>query len=35
MALLLRTESPARGIFKVLLLLPWVVPVVVSATSMN
>jgi multiple sugar transport system permease protein len=35
MALLLRTNVPGRGIFKVLLLLPWVVPVVVSATSIN
>lgn len=35
LALLLRTRIPARGTFKVLLLLPWVVPVVVSATSWN
>lgn len=35
LALLLRTKIPARGLFKVLLLLPWVVPVVVSATSWN
>ncbi|QFU99978.1 putative ABC transporter permease protein [Luteimicrobium xylanilyticum] len=35
LALLLRTRVPARGAFKVLLLLPWVVPVVVSATSWN
>jgi multiple sugar transport system permease protein len=35
MALLLRTRIPAGGVFKVLLLLPWVVPVVVSATSWN
>ncbi|TFD20090.1 carbohydrate ABC transporter permease [Cryobacterium sp. TMS1-13-1] len=35
LALLLRTKVPAGGIFKVLLLLPWVVPVVVSATSWN
>lgn len=35
LALLLRTRLPARNAFKVLLLLPWVVPVVVSATSMN
>ena len=35
MALLLRTDIPFRGILKVLLLLPWVVPVVVSATSIN
>jgi multiple sugar transport system permease protein len=34
-ALLLQTKIPARGVFKVLLLLPWVVPVVVSATSWN
>jgi multiple sugar transport system permease protein len=34
-ALLLRTKIPARGVFKVLLLLPWVVPIVVSATSWN
>lgn len=34
-ALLLRTRIPANGLFKVLLLLPWVVPVVVSATSWN
>lgn len=35
LALLLRTKIPAGGFFKVLLLLPWVVPVVVSATSWN
>ncbi len=35
MALLLRTNIPFAGVFKVLLLLPWVVPVVVSATSIN
>ena len=35
LALLLRERFPGRGIFKVLLLLPWVVPVVVSATSWN
>jgi len=35
LALLLRTRIPANGVFKVLLLLPWVVPVVVSATSWN
>lgn len=35
LALLLRTRIPGRGIFKVLLLLPWVVPIVVSATSWN
>lgn len=35
LALLLRTRIPASGFWKVLLLLPWVVPVVVSATSWN
>lgn len=35
LALLLRTHIPANNLFKVLLLLPWVVPVVVSATSWN
>ncbi|TDE90783.1 sugar ABC transporter permease [Occultella glacieicola] len=35
LALLLRHRIPAGGVFKVLLLLPWVVPVVVSATSWN
>ena len=35
LALLLRTTIPARGFFKVLLLLPWVVPIVVSSTSWN
>jgi multiple sugar transport system permease protein len=35
MALLLRSPFPGRGAFKVLLLLPWVVPIVVSATSIN
>ena len=35
LALLLRSIIPARGMFKVLLLLPWVVPIVVSATSWN
>jgi multiple sugar transport system permease protein len=35
MALLLRTAFPGRSVFKVLLLLPWVVPIVVSATSIN
>ncbi|WP_150306533.1 carbohydrate ABC transporter permease [Planctomonas psychrotolerans] len=35
LALLLRTKVPGGGFFKVLLLLPWVVPVVVSATSWN
>ena len=33
-ALLLR-NVPFAGVFKVLLLLPWVVPIVVSATSIN
>jgi multiple sugar transport system permease protein len=35
LALLLQTDIPGRNIFKVLLLLPWVVPIVVSATSIN
>ena len=35
LALLLRTRIPAGGIFKVLLLLPWVVPIVVSSTAIN
>lgn len=35
LSLLLRTHIPANGLFKVLLLLPWIVPVVVSATSWN
>lgn len=35
LAMLLRTRIPAGGLFKVLLLLPWVVPVVVSATAWN
>jgi multiple sugar transport system permease protein len=35
LALLLRTRIPAGGVFKVLLLLPWVVPVVVSAAAWN
>ncbi len=35
MAMLLRTDIPFRRTFKVLLLLPWVVPIVVSATSIN
>ena len=35
LALLLRTRIPGRGIFKVLLLLPWVIPIVVSSTSIN
>lgn len=35
LALLLRTRIYAAGLLKVLLLLPWIVPVVVSATSWN
>ena len=35
LALLLRTKIPGNTIFKVLLLLPWIVPVVVSATAWN
>jgi multiple sugar transport system permease protein len=35
LALLLKTKIPGKGLFKVLLLLPWVVPVVVSATAWN
>ena len=35
LALLLRTRIPGRGIFKTLLLLPWVVPIVVSSTAWN
>ncbi|MEV4033596.1 carbohydrate ABC transporter permease [Streptomyces umbrinus] len=35
MALLLRSNVPGRSVFRVLLLLPWVVPMVVSATSWN
>ncbi|WP_415856567.1 carbohydrate ABC transporter permease [Sinomonas sp. G460-2] len=35
LALLLRTRIPGGGVFKVLLLLPWIVPVVVSAFSWN
>jgi multiple sugar transport system permease protein len=35
LALLLRTRIPGGGVFKVLLLLPWIVPVVVSSTSWN
>lgn len=35
LALLLRTKIPASGTFKVLLLLPWVVPIVVSSTAWN
>ena len=35
LALLLRPRTPGKSVFKVLLLLPWVVPIVVSATSWN
>ncbi|AXK44202.1 carbohydrate ABC transporter permease [Brachybacterium saurashtrense] len=35
LALLLRLRTPGRSVFRVLLLLPWVVPVVVSSTSWN
>ncbi len=35
LALLLNTKIPANDVFKVLLLLPWIVPVVVSAFSWN
>ncbi|WP_240930792.1 carbohydrate ABC transporter permease [Isoptericola sp. BMS4] len=35
LALVLRRDFPGRSAFKVLLLLPWVVPVVVSTTSWN
>lgn len=35
LAVLLRNSFPGRGVFKVLLLLPWVVPIVVSAASWN
>lgn len=35
LALLLRTSIPGRTVFKVLLMLPWVVPIVVSSTSWN
>ncbi|MGK3958899.1 carbohydrate ABC transporter permease [Arthrobacter sp. R4] len=35
LALLLQKRIPGRGLLKTLLLLPWVVPVVVSATSWN
>jgi multiple sugar transport system permease protein len=35
LAILLKTRIPGKGLFKVLLLLPWVVPVVVSATAWN
>ena len=35
LSLLLRTKIPGNTVFKVLLLLPWIVPVVVSATAWN
>jgi multiple sugar transport system permease protein len=35
LALLLKTKIPGKTVFRVLLLLPWVVPVVVSATAWN
>jgi multiple sugar transport system permease protein len=35
LALLLRQRIPGNTVFKVLLLLPWIVPVVVTATSWN
>lgn len=35
LALLLRTKIPGNAVFKVLLLLPWVVPIVVSAAAWN
>jgi len=35
LALLLRTKIPAGGFFKVVLMLPWVVPIVVSSTAWN
>ncbi len=35
LALLLKTRLPGKTVFRVLLLLPWVVPVVVSATAWN
>jgi multiple sugar transport system permease protein len=35
LALLLRTRIPGNTVFKVLLLLPWIVPIVVSSTSWN
>ncbi len=35
LAILLKTKIPGRTLFRVLLLLPWVVPVVVSATAWN
>ena len=35
LAVMLRTRIPAGNLFKVLLLLPWVVPIVVSSTAWN
>ena len=35
LALLLRKRVHAKGLFKTLLLLPWIVPVVVSSTAWN
>jgi multiple sugar transport system permease protein len=35
LALLLQRHFPGRSLFKVLLLLPWVVPIVVSATAIT
>jgi multiple sugar transport system permease protein len=35
LALLLRTKIPGNSVFKVLLMLPWVVPIVVSSTAWN
>jgi len=35
LALLLRSRIPGRNTFKVLLMLPWVVPIVVSSTAWN
>lgn len=35
LALLLRTKIPGSGIFKVLLMLPWIVPIVVTTTAWN
>jgi multiple sugar transport system permease protein len=35
LALLIKRRIYARGLFKTLLLLPWIVPVVVSATAWN
>ena len=35
LALLLRAKVPGNTVFKVLLMLPWVVPIVVSSTAWN